>query len=235
LSLRILDVCQYLSADPFSAGSQNTPVIEQVRSMDVRLNPAFGSPTTLHQLRGSAAHAEAWLPVNQVIGQGSVAEFGAEAGRPAKAISPFFTLDWGDGGVVTAVGWSGQWQGRIERTDQGQVRMQAGMQFLHLSLRPGESIRTPRVLQVHWQGADRDTAHNLFRRTMLKHIMPQMDGQPVMPPIAHLSTSFYELDRTDEANTLSHLHALHGLGFETFWLDAYWIRDGFPNGVGHYG
>ena len=25
------------------------------------------------------------------------------------------------------------------------------------------------------------------------------------------------------------------MGFEFFWLDAYWTRDGFPNGMGHYG
>ena len=34
---------------------------------------------------------------------------------------------------------------------------------------------------------------------------------------------------------LSHLEAIEGLGFEFFWLDAYWTRDGFPQGMGNYG
>jgi len=109
------------------------------------------------------------------------------------------------------------------------------MQFLHLKLRPGETIRSPRIMQLYWTGADLDEAHNLWRRTMLKHIVPQRDGQAITPPIVHLSTSFYELNDSTEANVLSHLDAIKGLGFEDFWLDAYWTRDGFPAGMGNYG
>jgi alpha-galactosidase len=70
---------------------------------------------------------------------------------------------------------------------------------------------------------------------MLRHIVPRIDGKAVTPPIAHLSTSFYELNGSTETNVLSHLEAIKGLGFEVFWLDAYWTRDGFPAGMGHYG
>ena len=109
------------------------------------------------------------------------------------------------------------------------------MEHLRLSLRPGESIRSPRILQLYWSGGDQYRAYNLFRQTMLAHVVPQCDGQTVMPPIVHMSTSFYELNGTTEANVLSHLEAAKGLGFEMFWLDAYWTRDGFPAGMGHYG
>ena len=109
------------------------------------------------------------------------------------------------------------------------------MQHLRLSLRPGESIRSPRIMQLYWSGGDQYRAYNLFRRTMLAHVVPKCDGQTVTPPIVHLSTSFYELNGTTEANVLSHLEAIKGLGFEMFWLDAYWTRDGFPAGMGHYG
>jgi len=34
---------------------------------------------------------------------------------------------------------------------------------------------------------------------------------------------------------LSHLESTKGLGFEVFWLDAYWIKGGFGGGVGNYG
>ena len=115
-------------------------------------------------------------------------------------------------------------------------RVEAGMQFLHTVLRPGESIRSPRILQVRWQGGDQYRAYNLFRRTMLAHIVPRVDGEVVVPPIAHLSTSFYELNDSNEQNVLAHLASTQELGFEVFWLDAYWTGPtGFPQSMGNYG
>jgi len=70
---------------------------------------------------------------------------------------------------------------------------------------------------------------------MLSHIVPKVSGKTATPPIAHLSTSFYELNDSTESNVLSHLNSIRNLGFEIFWLDAYWTKDGFPNGMGNYG
>jgi alpha-galactosidase len=75
----------------------------------------------------------------------------------------------------------------------------------------------------------------LFRQTMLSHIVPRINGAVVVPPIVHLSTSFYELNESTESNVLSHLNSIRGLGFEMFWLDAYWTKGGFPEGMGNYG
>ena len=218
-------------------GEKDTPFIENVQAVDVTLAspPPFEHSMTLHRLRGSAVPPMPFQPFDQAVTSGSRVEFGADGGKPARTNSPFFTLDWGTGGVITAIGWSGQWLGKVDRLANGSVRLQAGMQFLHLRLQPGETIRSPRILQVYWNGGDRDEAHNQFRRTMLAHIVPQRNGQPDFPTMAHLSTSFYEMNSTSEASCLSHLASMKGLGFETFWLDAYWIRDGFPGGAGHYG
>jgi alpha-galactosidase len=215
-------------------GPQDTPVLEQVRAVDTTVSLSLGATPVIHRLRGSTCAADDWMPFDESLPPGKRVEFGAVNGRSA-ADSPFFTVDWGSGGVVTAVGWSGQWRGEVEHTPGRVVRIQAGMQHLRLSLRPGESIRSPRVMQLYWSGGDQYRAYNLFRQTMLAHIVPRCDGRTAMPPIVHLSTSFYELNGTTEANVLSHLEAVKGLGFEMFWLDAYWTRDGFPAGMGHYG
>ena len=98
---------------------------------------------------------------------------------------------------------------------------------MHLKLHPGETIRSPRILQLYWSGNDPWRGYNQFRRVMFAHVMPRIGGQLVVPPIAHLSTSFYELNESTEANVLSHLESAKGLGFEVFWLDAYWIKGGF--------
>jgi alpha-galactosidase len=107
------------------------------------------------------------------------------------------------------------------------------MQNLHLKLLPGETIRSPRIMQLYWFGNDEIRAYNLFRQTMFAHILPKVDGKPISPPIVHLSTAFYEMDKGTEANVLSHLSAIKGLGFEYFWMDAYYGKDDFPT-VGNY-
>jgi alpha-galactosidase len=90
-------------------------------------------------------------------------------------------------------------------------------------------------MQLYWFGRSPFRAYNLFRGTMLSHIVPRIDGAIVVPPVTQMSTSFYELNGSTESNVLSHLESIKGLGFEMFWLDAYWTKDGFPSGMGNYG
>jgi alpha-galactosidase len=71
---------------------------------------------------------------------------------------------------------------------------------------------------------------------MMAHILPRVNGELVLPPIVHLSTAFYEMNASTEQNVLSHLDSTKGLGFEMFWVDAYWTGpSGFPNSMGNYG
>ena len=137
--------------------------------------------------------------------------------------------------MITAVGWSGQWEAKVARRKEGTIRVAAGMQTIHLALAPGESVRSPRIMQLYWFGSDPFAGFNQFRRLMLAHVVPRVAGHPVTPPIAHMSTALYEWNESNEANVLSHLESIKGLGFEVFWLDAFWTRNGFPNGMGHYG
>jgi len=215
-------------------GNKDTPILEQVKALDVCISLGVGTSAVVHRLKGSVCGADDWLPFDDPLPPGKRIEFGSVNGR-SSADSPFFSVGWGSGGVITAVGWSGQWRGSVEQSQRGTVRVQAGMERLRLRLRPGESNRSPRIMQLYWSGADPWRGYNLFRQTVLAHIWPKLGGKAVTPPIVHLSTSFYELNNSTEQNVLSHLESIKGLGFEMFWLDAYWTRDGFPAGMGHYG
>ncbi|MCX6560749.1 MAG: alpha-galactosidase [Candidatus Aminicenantes bacterium] len=215
-------------------GTVDTPVIEQLQALDVSIKPGPGPAPIWHGLKGSRCADDDWQPFARALISGAKYEFGAENGR-SSADSPFFNIQYGGGGVVTAVGWSGQWRGLIEAPAANGLRIAVHQQNLHTVLHPGESLRSPRILQLYWFGDDPDRACNLFRRTMLAHIVPHIDGRPITPPIAHLSTSFYEMNDSTEANVTAHLNAAKGLGFEVFWLDAYWTKKGFPEGMGNYG
>lgn len=215
-------------------GNQDTPVIEQVKALDTLTSTGSDTHAVLHRLNGSTCAVDDWMPFDQTLMDGERVDFAATAGRSSN-VSPWFNVEWGNGGLITAIGWSGQWCASVEMA-QGRLHIQASLQNLHSVLHPGERLRSPRILQLRWQGGDQYHACNLFRRTMMAHIMPRLNGQLVTPPIVHLGTSFYELNASNEENVLSHLQAIDGLGFEMFWLDAYWTGpNGFPHSMGNYG
>jgi alpha-galactosidase len=114
------------------------------------------------------------------------------------------------------------------------IRLSAGMRNLRLYLKPGETIRSPRVLQVYWNGGNQFEAYNFLRRTMLTHILPRVSGEIVFPPFAY-ATSSHETSKTTEANERSYIESFKNLGFEYYWLDAWWIKGGHPKGIGHWG
>jgi alpha-galactosidase len=214
-------------------GSKESPVIEEVKAVDVSIglgdNPDL---PVLHRIKGGGGAVDDWMPFDEVIAKGQKIEFAPTAGRSSFGNTPWFNFQWEGGGVITAIGWTGQWKASVANTGIA-GRIQAGMQNLHIRLLPGETIRSPRILQLYWLGNDEQRAYNLFRQTMLAHIVPKVDGKPVAPPIVHLSTAFYEMDKGTEADVLSHLDAVKGLGFEYFWVDAYYGKDDFPT-VGNY-
>lgn len=211
-------------------GDRDTPILEQVKAVDVTIRPGLsGKPPVLHRLRPDT---ENWLPFDQPLQAGERVEFAPVAGRSSLGACPFFNLEWDGGGVITAIGWTGQWVASVEHASGG-LRVSAGMQTMRLRLHPGETIRSPRILQLYWSGDDPFRPYNLFRRTMLGHVVPRVGGTPVTPPVAHLSTAFYEADKGTEADVLSHLAAVRDLGFEYFWLDAFYGKDDFPT-VGNY-
>ena len=75
---------------------------------------------------------------------------------------PFFNLESpGIGGVIIAIGWSGQWISLIQRKGDS-LSLQTGLDDVHLRLHPGEQIRIPRILFFPWKSADFIDGHNQF-------------------------------------------------------------------------
>ncbi|MBI2433127.1 MAG: alpha-galactosidase, partial [Candidatus Hydrogenedentes bacterium] len=212
-------------------GAVDTPILEQVLALDTAFACEAGASVTFHSLR-STGGVDDWMPFSQLVSPGEPHAFAPNAGRSSSGACPFFNVQWNGGGAVVGIGWTGQWTAAVEHRD-GSVVLQAGMRDLHLALHPGESIRTPRILLMRWSGDDEARAYNLWRGTMLRHILPRVRGEVVVPPIAHLSTAFYEMDQCTEATALEHLNAGKDLGFECFWYDAYYGKDNFPT-VGNY-
>ncbi len=156
-------------------------------------------------------------------------------GQRSQTYLPYFNLQWHRGGIVGAIGWTGQWELSVRRIAGRGVVLQAGQQRTHLKLHPGESIRTPRILLVHWQGADRMRGHNLLRRLLLAHYVPRINGQVVMPLLTQNTFwLFGDGNQTTERNQIETIAGIPAMGLEGYWMDAGWFEGGWPSGTGNW-
>lgn len=195
---------------------------------------------------------------------------GSVGGRSSNGSLPYFNVEanWDQHrGLAVAIGWSGQWQARISRygaesppevepdmrvanpmlsrfRNATRLRLQAGMEDCRLVLRPGERIRTPRIILVPWED-DHLHGQNLLRRYLYQKNAPKKNGQPPLPPIAA------NVGIVDPESALLGLGETHldvvarfaSLGVEYFIVDAGWYEiprsqtDGattWSQGVGNY-
>ena len=222
-----------------NTGLKDTPIIEQVKAVSSSVKPSSSIDPILHRLKGSTSCAaftmEDYLPYSDSLAKEKKIDFGVGDTHSSFEVFPTFNLQWQNGGVITSVGWTGCWNASVENNADGDLSVNAGMTHMKLKLHPGETIRSPRIMQLYWSGNDEAASYNLFRRTMIAHVTPRIDGKPVTPPIAHTGSGVYETINSTEAIEMSHLNAVKGLGFESYWLDAWWFRPKYPDGIGNWG
>ncbi|MBN2310001.1 MAG: alpha-galactosidase, partial [Candidatus Hydrogenedentes bacterium] len=216
-------------------GDADTPVVEGFLPLDAALLPgAADGPVTLRWSKGDDCCDDAFLPHDDALAPGETRRFAPVGGRSSNGTFPFFTLRDDAGGWVVAVGWTGQWAAEFARGDG--VRVRAGMETTHFRLRPGERVRTPRILLLRWEGDDALRGHNLFRRLLIERYVPRRDGAPAAPPVAHnTAATIYQTGRpTNEANQLAMIEQAAAKGCEAFWLDAYWYPQPWHAHVGDW-
>ncbi|HEY3323663.1 MAG TPA: alpha-galactosidase [Planctomycetota bacterium] len=217
-----------------NTGMTDTPLIENIQPLDVTLTVPSGE-VLLRQSHGSTCAETDFLPLDQKLGPNANVALAPNGGRSSDGRLPFFNLEWLGGGLAGAVGWTGQWALTVKRDAGAHVNLRMGQQSTHFVLHPGEQIRTPRVVLLHWQGADRLRGHNQLRRLILDHYTPKRDGQPMLPPVTQNTWfTFAEGNKTNEPNQLEAMEVMAKTGVEGYWLDAGWFEGGWPAGAGNW-
>jgi alpha-galactosidase len=207
-----------------NTGNQDSQILEQLQALDLAW-PAgqpvgrTWAPARLWRSRGSQCLVRDFEYLEEELPFGSRLAMAAGGGRSSQEWLPFFNLQTAGLGILTAIGWSGQWACTLESDHAGGLRVRAGLEKTHLRLHPGEEIRGPRILQLFWTG-DRTDAHNRWRRLLMDHYVPRVKGKPVTPPltIAHWGGM----------STRGHLERIasykkHRLPHEVYWIDADWF------------
>ena len=201
---------------------RESPLLEDVRALDMAW-PA-PAPARLHCARGSNEQPDDFQPVIEELGTirsdlRTVRLDAGSDGRSSVPWLPFMNLETAGEGLVLAIGWSGQWSAEIGReAGTGAMRLRAGMDGVHLRLHPGESIRTPRILLLYWQGEPID-GNNLLRRYITAHCAPLCDGRPVEAPACFPTWGGMP--------TPKHLTFIKRLGEQGIKYDCYWVDAGW--------
>jgi len=216
-----------------NAGKRDTPILSEVHAADLVLPGKGTAEFVLHHSDGSQGKVSDFRPRTTRIGADTTLRLAPDGGRSSDGVMPYFNVARPDGGgVIIAIGWSGQWAADFARQPNGGLRVRAGMERTHLRLQPGERIRTPAILLLFY-GGDAQRGHNLLRQLMRTHYTPRPGGRPIELPVAASGATmgFNSMTEANQVQAVTNI-SKHKLPVDTYWVDAGWSTGGFPEGMG---
>ncbi|MFA6112327.1 MAG: glycoside hydrolase family 36 protein, partial [Candidatus Latescibacterota bacterium] len=218
-----------------NTGTRSTPILEDLQGLDLHLERDPDGEYVLHCIKGDSCTPDSYEPFDLVLGPGSRQRFASTGGRPTNGAYPCTNLELPGGGIILAVGWPGQWESTYTRDADRGLAVRAGQEQTHLTLRPGEEVRTPLNVVLRWEGTDLVRAQNLWRRWMLTHNTPHPGGKPPGPIFCFCDGAFFtglKCNATDEMKALDTLHR-QGIELDYWWMDAGWYPgQDWAQGVG---
>lgn len=225
---------QYLEFDALKwqmwVGADAEMTLDDLQSADFTVAFPGDSKIMLHWNKGSHSKTTDFQPLESPLPV-SLASFG---GRSSDGAMPYFNLAAEGGGVIVAVGWTGDWQAQIDPAGPGRARIRAGLRHEKMTLPAGEKLRMPSILAMSYRGNWLD-GQNKFRRLMLAHFTPTNHAPLALMPVAASVHGMIGFNDTTEANltALATDIAALNLPLDTYWLDAGWNEGGFPRGQGN--
>ena len=210
-----------------NCGRKDTSVLEDIHSMDLRLQADPKENPVLHYQTGDYNAVDGYEPHVKPLTPGAELAVAPEGGRPTNKAFPYFNLEFTGRGMITVVGWSGQWAAKFNRVSQELLRIQAGQELTHFTLHPGEEVRTPLSVLLFWKG-DFIRSQNIWRRWMMAWNMPRTADGSLPPPILPGNTSlwFSEMENANEENQKYFIDRWveEGINLTHWWMDAGWYE-----------
>jgi len=196
------------------------------------------SEAKFHSIRGDDCSDKSFLPIDRSLFVGEALTLAPTGGRSSDDTAfPFFDLCIDGKPYLIAVGWAGQWKCVIER-DENTVHITVGLENADFYIKPGETLMLPSVcLTEGVHGEDSAAVRRRFRRMLMTDMSP-LPRDMTHTPISIQPFDLYFYRNPYWATEEGQLKTLEGAkkvgNFDTFWIDAAWFKDGFPNGVGNY-
>lgn len=197
-----------------------TPLVQDLRAITASLKGRGG---VLRHCNGDFDARDSYVWETTALGSGACLAVKSRGGRPCDGAFPYFRVLFQDGGLTLAVGWPGQWRA-LWTGDQDVVGVEAGQEVTNMRLLPGETVRTPAITLMGWEGEEPHGV-NLWRRWYRQHVMPRPGGKPLTPLVAVSGTDpGVEFTAATQVNQLEYQRRFRaeGLAYDVWWIDAGW-------------
>ena len=176
--------------------SGNSRQLRHVRSAAVTLYPdSIPTVTPLNVSRllgsfhlpggGADSFRDSYIPKFDDLPQDALIRSRCINGRSSESFLPVTDIGNTGENLRLVVGWSGQWFSDARNFASGR-ELSAGMEYLDLYLIPGETIEIPSSFLQYNRNGGYETAINLWRRFVMTHLSPRVDGKLPKLPISAL-------------------------------------------------
>jgi alpha-galactosidase len=231
-----------------NVGQGDSPVISDIRAVAMQLTAPAEKDFCLHNERGSRATPSDFQPHETVLGMAAKLRLQSLGGRSTNGSMPYFNLHWPEQGLIVVLGWPGQWSMDFNRDGGSGLELFGGQERTHFKLHPSETARTP-LVALNWYQGDWLRGQNIWRRWMVDHNLPRVDGKlPTSQLVACSSHQFGEMIHANEDNQKLFIdrYVAEKFPLKYWWMDAGWyVNDGnwtttgtwevdkkrFPNGL----
>lgn len=211
-----------------------SPLYENLKSADFEVAFPANAAVMLHWSKGSHSEPGDFEPKTNLLVAGKPFSLESFGGRSSDGVMPYFNLAGEGGGLIVAIGWTGDWKASFELQDNGSVRVTTGLKRTRFRLAPGEEVRLPSILVMNY-GGDWIDGQNQFRRLMLAHCTPKNHPPMTLMPVQAGVHGIFPFNETSEEKLVklaADVAALK-LPLDCYHLDAGWNEGGFPRGQGN--
>ena len=87
-----------------------SPLYENLKSADFEVAFPSGAPVTLHWSKGSHSDPGDFEPKTETLTTGKTFSLESFGGRSSDGVMPYFNLSSEGGGLIVAIGWTGDWK-----------------------------------------------------------------------------------------------------------------------------
>ena len=205
--------------------NNKSPVISNFNALDITWDG--DSPL----LNGSVGDSNAYAPYTIHL-DGQTVTKKPSGGRGTQGDSSYFEFQYGDKGIMYAIGWPGQWTMTVDNSfDANQTRMTAGQEYFNTYLASGETVRSPLMAFVHYDTRNMDRSTNLWRHWMIDCNMNKItedgsDEEKLPDPAIFAATSiqWHEMTLATDCNQIDAIqyYLNHNIDITFWWMDAGW-------------
>ena len=223
-------------------GQSDSAKVHDFWGIDTHWNAADGAMPILHRSVGSPGHEDDFQfrseimhnsmwdkrrriamdnPSNAAWGQANAYLIPRDK-RSSGVWLPFVNYQTGGDGLIIGLGWSGAWRAYFDHQGAGKSTILAGVENFDSILHPGETVRSTLNLALYWKG-EMLHGQNMFRKLVLEHYSPRIDGRLVEPPISGVVWGGIPSKEHLKSSTRSKQYKIP---LDVYWFDAGWYGTG---------